>query len=265
MAKATARSIFGGFGAHKRGRRNTISIGLRPVSPRDFKIFERLKMPHTQRALWGHREKMAINALLYAAGYSINRVLYDVLGGASRGGQHGVAIPYPSVALATMSYRKKTSNPDAFFDTGALRRSLKVEVPKTGRPRLIVDFSGDPGSSQTGSKKYSRSAGVVAALLERGHTTTVTKQMRKFFMKMQLKNRGVIIGAPAVGSTIVVRGRPFFRESVDAGMRDFAERYTQTGAAARLLTQVYFGPQGPVPSYGAGPGGVSAAIGGEET
>ena len=255
--RPSAGRIFG-FGG-KRGERNAISIGLRPVSPADF---QKLKMPHENRSQWAVREKRAINRLMYGMGYHIYRVLFDVLSGAGEGGsRHGISIPNANVSAATVHFRKKSRNPDAFFDTGSLRNALNVEVPKAGRPRVVVDFSRGTGITMNGSNQRAQNAGQIAGMLEMGFTTVVTRRMQKFFIAKQL-NSGTFVGVPKLGTPIVSPPRPFFKQSVDKGIENFVDRYGRGGGAAQTLIEMYFGQGGPSVQETIGPGIPGGVVGG---
>ena len=255
MAYSPKQSLYFDYSAGgKRG--DLISFRLRPVDPR---AFEALMMPMVNPQRWGRREKIALNRLLYALGYEIHGVLHTVLSDSRQGPSVGVNI----IPNHTLTRLLKASGNSALRDTGALLRSLRVRVPESGMRRIEIDFKGSPGVSLRGSGRGALPAGEVAYQLEMGHTITVTRQMRKF-MIAKCRIMGVPVRARAVGSNIIVRPRPFLRESVRAGMDRFQETYLSRGGGARMLYDLYFNYQArsaPVVQFSSN-AGISAPGGG---
>jgi hypothetical protein len=234
----SAKSIFFGtrrFGKNVRfGGRDIIRPTLVPVNP---KAFEALEMPVTNPGAWRRREKIAINKLLYAAGYEIREVLYGILSNSREASSFGV----PGIASNTAYTRMlKAAGSPALRDSGSLLDSLRVRVPTEGSRRIEIDFNAAPGNSLKGSARGTTPAGQVAYMLEFGHTITVTPRMRKF-MVAKARALGAPVRAKKVGSTIRVMARPFLRPGVRSGLRRFEQKYTQGGGAARILFDMYFG------------------------
>ena len=229
-------AIYGGaFAARRFGRavkfggRDVISPKLRPVNP---EAFRRLKMPITNPGQWKYRENKALNSLLYALGYEINRVLWEVL---SSGSYQGINI-LPNTPMT----RALKGGGNTLRDTGALLKSLRIRVPTEGPRRIEIDFKNPPGNSLRGSRRGATPAEKVAYILEFGQTFTVTAQMRKFIIAKS-KLMGYPVRALRVGSRVVQRPRPFLKQSVQAGMKRFEAKYIQQGGGGKMLYDMYFG------------------------
>ena len=233
MAYSPKQSLYFDYTAGgKRG--DLISFRLRPVEPQ---AFEALMMPMLNPQRWSRKEKIGLNRLLYALGYEIHRVLFTVLSDSRQASSIGVNIS-PNTSLTRML----KAGGSALRDMGDVLRSMRVQIPESGPRRIEIDFEGAPGSSLKGSRRGSLPAGQVAYQLEVGHTITVTRQMRKF-MIAKSRIMGVPVRARAVGSRIIVRPRPFLRESVRAGMERFESNYLSRNGAARMLYDMYFNYQ----------------------
>ena len=220
------------------GRVGAVSVQLLPTDPVAFK---NLKAPVENPALWGMRERIIFEHLMYSAGYEIKKVLVDVIKG--RGTEHGVKLA--ATSSATRILRGSASNAP-LSDSGRLLNSLRVDVKRgVNTPQLKIHFEGLYPSGAMGYKM--RPIGLLVEIIERGHLITVTPRMRKYFQTMA----AVLVGSPEgqvymamskkkVGAIMAVPPRPFVTESIKAGTKRFRAKY-MTGPGRAEITNIIMG------------------------
>ena len=242
----SAGSLYGGAFAPTRfgrtvkiGGRDTVNMKLVPAHPEAFRS---LTMPVTAPAQWKRREKIALNKLLYALGYEINSVLIDVLGNSDLISEHGFYVL--SAKPLTRMLRSVTNYKDAAFrDRAMLLNSMRVRVPKEDPRRIEIDFKNPPGVSRNGRGNKTLDAGHVAYMLEFGTSFVVTPRMRQYLIKAGI-DAGIGPVKLKVGRRLIQRPRPFLRQSVDAGVKRFKDKFISQGGAARYLYDLYFSRSG---------------------
>jgi hypothetical protein len=231
---------------------------LRPVDP---KLLRNLQMPISRPAHWGRLEHLLIGQFMYALASDVKEILTAVMSDA-KSGPHGISVA--AVSGLTKAMRARNRNGGPLREWGLLLKAMDVTINRVGdNYNLGVSFN--KVKEKSGSRKKTIHGNKVAKLIERGFTITVTEKMKKYFQWRSMKlnelantaaggKNNAKNFAPAmsdrggafshlsklkVGSTTVVKGRPFVRPSLKAGAEVWRKRYWQSGVASKLFTHAW--------------------------